>query len=255
MTRDLTPEPWPHGVGLATFDEIDSTQSEARRRLTAGENGPAWIVAKRQTAGHGRRGRAWTSPNGNLAGTWFGRPDIAISAAPQVSFVAALAVHDLVDRYVPGRCALKWPNDPLIDGAKVSGILPDSASRADGRLDWLMVGIGVNLAIAPTDTPYPATSIAAATGVAPDPDVALTILANAWDRRFAEWREMGFTATRRAWLDRAFGLGKPLIVHLADETFAATFEGLDDSGALIAGLPEGRRRLVSAGDVFPVRQD
>lgn len=248
----MTPEPWPAHLGLDVFDEIDSTQTEARRRALAGRAGPEWIVARRQTAGHGRRGRAWDSPTGNLMATWFGRPDIEIARAPQVSFVAALAVADLLDRYAPGLCTLKWPNDPFLDGAKVSGILPDSAGRSDGKLDWLMVGFGVNLALAPSDTPYPAISIAQVTGTVPDPDVALTILANAWERRLAAWQREGFEGTRAAWLARAHGLGRPIEVRLPAETFGAVFEGLDASGALQARLPDGTLRSVAAGDVFPV---
>lgn len=251
---DLTPEPWPPYLALDSYDEIDSTHSEARRRAMAGHPGNVWIVAHRQTAGHGRRGRAWESPRGNLMANILIRPEIEIAAAPQVSFVAALAVADLLDRCAPGRCTLKWPNDPLLDGRKAAGILPDSAGRSDGRLDWLTVGFGVNLATSPDDAPYPTASVAAVTGTAPDPDIALSILANAWERRFAEWRAGGFAAVRAAWLARAHGIGKPVKVQLAEESFVGQFEGLDESGALVARLPDGRVRHVAAGDVFPVRQ-
>lgn len=248
----MTPEPWPAEFGLEVFDEIDSTQTEARRRAQAGDSGPVWIVARRQTAGHGRRGRAWTSPAGNLMATVLMRPAIAIAEAPQVSFVAALAVADLLDRCAPGRCTLKWPNDPLLDGRKAAGVLPDSAGRADGTLDWLLVGFGVNLASSPDDTPYPTASVAAVTGLAPDPDIALGVLANAWKRRFEDWQARGFGPTREAWLARAHGLGRDVRVQLPDETFTARFEGLTDTGALVARLPSGETRLVAAGDVFPV---
>jgi BirA family biotin operon repressor/biotin-[acetyl-CoA-carboxylase] ligase len=248
----MTPEPWPPGFGLEVFDEIDSTQSEARRRALAGESGPTWFVARRQTAGHGRRGRSWHSPHGNLMATVFMRPVVDIASAPQVSFVAALAVSDLLDRYAPGHCTLKWPNDPLLDGRKAAGILPDSAGRSDGKLDWLLVGFGVNLATSPDDAPYPTASISQLTGATPDPDIALSILATAWQRRFEAWQAHGFAAIRQAWLARAHGIGKDIRVQLPDETFTARFEGLDDAGALIARLPSGATRLVSAGDVFPV---
>ena len=249
----MTPEPWPGHFRLDTFNEIDSTHSEARRRAMAGDPGNVWIVARRQTAGHGRRGRAWVSPVGNLMANVLIRPDIEIASAPQVSFVAALAVSDLLDRCAPGHCTLKWPNDPLLDGRKAAGVLPDSAGRSDGRLDWLTVGFGVNLASSPDDATYPTHSVAAVTGTAPDPDIALTVLANAWERRFAQWREGGFPAIRAAWLARAHGIGKPVMVQLADETFVARFEGLDETGALVGRLADGRVRHVSAGDVFPVR--
>ncbi|BCW89456.1 Bifunctional ligase/repressor BirA [Alphaproteobacteria bacterium SO-S41] len=248
----MTPEPWPAGTGLEVFDEIDSTQSEARRRALVGEIGPTWIVARRQTAGHGRRGRSWHSPVGNLMTTVLLRPEVEIANAPQISFVAALAVADLFERLAPGHCTLKWPNDPLLDGRKAAGVLPDSAGRSDGRLDWLLVGFGVNLATSPDDAPYPTASVAQITGAAPDPDIALTILANAWQRRFDAWQTNGFAAIRTAWLARAHGLQKDVRVQLPNETFTARFEGLDETGALIARLPSGETRLVSAGDVFPV---
>ena len=251
----MTPEPWPAHLDLETYDEIDSTHQEARRRAAAGHPGNIWIVARRQTAGHGRRGRAWDSPNGNLMANVLIRPDVEIARAPQVSFVAALAVADLLDRCAPGHCTLKWPNDPLLDGRTAAGILPDSAGRADGKLDWLTVGFGVNLATSPTDAPYPTASVASVTGHAPDPDVALTILASAWERRFAEWRMGGFGPVRTAWLARAHGLGQDIKVQLPDETFLARFEGLDDSGALIARTPDGYVRHVAAGDVFPGRPE
>ncbi len=251
----LTPEPWPSHLALDSYDENDTTHSEERRRAMAGHPGGVWITARRQTAGHGRRGRAWASPAGNLMANVLLRPEIDIASAPQVSFVAALAVADLLDRCVPGHCTLKWPNDPLLDGHKAAGILPDSAGRSDGRLDWLTIGFGVNLATSPSDAPYPTQSVAGLTGVAPDPDIALTVLANAWERRFAEWRAGGFPAIRAAWLARAHGVGKPVIVQLPGETFVGRFDGLDDSGALICRLADGAIRHVAAGDVFPVRAE
>lgn len=241
---------WPAAYGLETFSEIDSTQSEARRRAAAGEPGPLWIVARRQTAGYGRRGRSWSTFTGNLMASVLMRPQVEIARAAQISFVAALAVADLFDSLVPGRCTLKWPNDALLDGRKAAGILPDTGSRGDGTLDWLIVGFGVNLASSPFDAPYPTSSVAAITNAVPDFDMALVTLAASWDRRFTEWRQDGFAPIRKAWLARAHGVGQPVTVRLADETFEAIFEGLDDTGALVARLPGGSTRLIAAGDVF-----
>lgn len=248
----MTPERWPDAFGLEVFDEIDSTQSEARRRALAGASGPVWIMAKRQTAGHGRRGRVWHSPTGNLMTSVLLRPDVAIADAPQISFVAALAVADVFDLYAPGRCLLKWPNDPLLDGRKAAGVLPDSAGRADGRLDWLIVGFGLNLSSSPQDVPYPTISLAEATGTPPDADIVITQLANAWARRFSDWQARGFGSIREAWLARAFGIGSDIKVQLDAGSFVARFEGLDDRGGLIARLPDGQMRHIAAGDIFPV---
>lgn len=150
----MTPAP------LVILDEIDSTNAEARRLAEAGEAGPRWIVARRQTAGRGRRGRKWETEQGNLAATLLITTPKSAAEAAQATFVAALAVADLLDVFVsPALVSIKWPNDVLLDGVKVSGILVESGAHANGDL-WLAVGIGVNLAHAPDDTERGATSIA-----------------------------------------------------------------------------------------------
>ena len=143
---------------VETYDELDSTNAEARRRAEAGEGGPVWITAGRQTAGRGRRGRAWSTETGNLAAPLLTTTDVSAAEAAQLSFVAALAACDLADAWLgEGAARLKWPNDVLVFGRKAVGILVESGSRPDGRL-WLAIGIGVNLAHSPTDTERPATS-------------------------------------------------------------------------------------------------
>src|SRR5262249_47981168 len=137
----------PAGYELASFDDIDSTNEEARRRAGAGARGPLWIWAQRQTAGRGRRGRAWESPLGNLSCTLLFAPHATAAAAARLSFVASLAVRDLVAELLPdAEVKVKWPNDVLLDGRKTSGILLESAGETgSGDLPWLAVGIGVNL--------------------------------------------------------------------------------------------------------------
>src|SRR3954470_13498402 len=152
----MSPDPVP----VLSFDELDSTNAEARRRAEAGEGGPVWITAARQTAGRGRRGRNWSTETGNLAATLLTSTDVPAAEAAQLSFVAALAACDLADTCVgQGAARLKWPNDVLVFGKKAVGILVESGARPDGRL-WLAVGIGVNLAHAPIDTERPATCFA-----------------------------------------------------------------------------------------------
>ena len=139
------------------YDELDSTNAEARRRAEAGDVGPLWITAAIQTAGRGRRGRAWSTQRGNLAATLLMLTDRPAAEAAQMSFVAALAACDLADTCLgAGAARLKWPNDVLVHGDKAVGILVESGARPDGRL-WLAVGIGVNLKHAPSGVDRPAT--------------------------------------------------------------------------------------------------
>jgi BirA family biotin operon repressor/biotin-[acetyl-CoA-carboxylase] ligase len=238
-------------VPLLRFDEIDSTNAEARRRAEAGETGPVWLTAAVQTAGRGRRGRSWESPTGNLAATYLFTTDKPAAEAAQVSFVAALAVADLADTCVgPERVSLKWPNDPLVMGLKASGILVESGAFATGGL-WLAVGIGVNLAHSPVAADRPATAFAEHMQTAPPkPRAALDLLAAAFDRWLARWRAEGFAPIAAAWSARAHGLGEPCVARLPGEEVHGVAEGLDSDGALRLRLDDGAIRRITAGDVF-----
>jgi BirA family biotin operon repressor/biotin-[acetyl-CoA-carboxylase] ligase len=245
----------PAGTTHRHFVEIDSTNEEARRLGEAGEPGPVWITAEVQTAGRGRRGRAWVSPSGNFMGTLFIRPQATPRKAAELSFVAAVAVHDAVASLVPPGLRpglkLKWPNDLLHEGRKCAGILLESSGVAGAELSWLAIGMGLNLAAHPDNMEFPATSLAALGQGDVTPADALAALAAAFDARMTQWRDVqGFAAIREAWLARAAGLGGPITVRLADETFTGTFEGLAPDGALDVRLADGSRRAISAGDVF-----
>lgn len=233
------------------LEEIDSTNAEARRRADAGETGPIWIAARRQSAGKGRRGRAWETGEGNLAATLLLTTDKPPAEAAQVSFVAALAVADLARAHMADELVrLKWPNDPLVGGRKVSGILIESGRRPDGRL-WLACGVGVNLARPPEAAERPATSFAEhALGGAPYPVQALDGLAQTFADWLSVWTTEGFPAIAKAWTARAHGLNEPCIARLGDETVEGIAEGLDDDGALRLRLPTGQIRRITAGDVF-----
>jgi BirA family biotin operon repressor/biotin-[acetyl-CoA-carboxylase] ligase len=246
----------PAGYSVAIFDEIDSTNEEARRRAAAGERGPLWITARRQNAGRGRRGREWVSPEGNLMATLLIAPGVAPPEAARLSFVAALAVHDLVAAYAKhANVRVKWPNDVLVDGKKVAGILLES-SGTEGQdiVPWLAIGIGVNLGQAPTDAAYPATFVGAH-GSAPSPAEALAELAEAWETRFRVWRVSGFSAIRDAWLAVAAGIGQQVEIRLPTETLQGRFETLMPDGALSLLLPSGARRAITAGEVFFAAKD
>lgn len=250
------PPGWPAGVGLSEFREIDSTNEEARRQAAAGARGPLWIRAETQSAGRGRRGRSWTSEPGNLFATLLAAPGCALPRAAEISFVAGLAVHDAACAAAPAladRLSLKWPNDLLLDGAKVSGILIETAAGPGGhdeRDPLLAVGIGVNLASHPQDVPYPAGDLAQA-GVRIAARDFLARLAAAMQARMRQWQDEGFGAVRAAWLGRAAGLGGPMTVRLPDGEITGEFVSLDADGALaLRTAPDGTLRRITAGDVF-----
>ena len=235
---------------IVVLEEIDSTNAEARRRAEAGEAGPLWLVGLHQTAGRGRRGRAWETGECNLAATLLFRTDKPPAEAAQVSFVAALAVADLLARYVPDPLiSLKWPNDPLLGGLKVSGVLVESGASPVGGL-WLAVGIGVNLKRKPMNAERPATAIAAYLEVAPTPQEAAEVLAEAFERWLRTWDVLGFPAIADAWTARAHGLGEPCVARLGHETVEGIAEVLDADGALRLRLADGSFRRITAGDVF-----
>lgn len=236
------------------LDTVDSTNAEARRRAEAGEGGPLWITAREQTAGRGRRGRSWSMSRGNLAATLLMTTDRAPADAARIAFVSALAVADLADAYVPAELVkLKWPNDVLVDGKKLSGALIESGRMSDGRL-WLALGIGVNLARAPTVLDRPVTALAdhlrSDIRAAPSPEEALSVLAAALARRIAQWDREGFEAIAAAWSARAANLGQRCTAALPGETVEGLAEALEPDGALRLRLGDGSIRRITAGDVF-----
>jgi len=238
----------PHPFRLHAFERIDSTNDEARRQALSGAPEFTLVLAREQSAGRGRRGNSWVSPAGNLHCSLLLRPKGSAAAAAQLGFAAALAAAETVERLVSAAAvAVKWPNDVLLGGGKVAGILLESRSAGDG-IDFLVIGIGVNLAAHPADTPYPATSLAA-WGAEVTPDRALPILG----ARLLAWYEAwgrGFAALRAAWLARAAGVGGPIRVRLQEGEVAGRFDGLDETGRLLLGTAEGRR-AIAAGEVFP----
>lgn len=240
---------------VMVHDAIGSTNAEARRLAEAGQAGPLWIAARTQTAGHGRRGRGWSSPVGNLSATLLIKTARPPAEAAQASFVAALAAHDLACAYVPPSLArLKWPNDLEVAGRKAAGILVESGARAEGGL-WLAVGIGVNLVHAPSGVERPATTLAdhlASGAPPPEFDAALKLLAEAFAQRWRLWEEGGFAAVADAWTGRAAHLGRPCAARLPQETVEGIAEGLDPDGALRLRLADGAVRRITAGDVFPM---
>lgn len=248
----------PPGWRLVCCETVASTNDEAKRFARAGAPQRTVVWALEQTAGRGRRGRRWASPRGNLYASLVLRPDCSPESAARLGFAAALAIGDALTRLVPGLAGLacKWPNDVLLGGRKIAGILLESeigrAAEVGGgdKLAFVVVGIGINLAAAPDDAEFPATSLGAEGCAVPDPAATLEALIHCFDVWERRWREEGFAPLRDAWLARAAALGQPIEVRLEGRTLHGRFADLDQHGALVLESPDGPR-LISAGDVFP----
>ncbi len=245
---------WPEGVDRRVLESVDSTNAEAAR-IAPGLAGPCWIMALRQTAARGRRGRAWANPQGNFAATLVLRPTEPPAQAALRSFVAALALRDALVTLTGQEAAfrLKWPNDVLVNGGKLAGILLESAGQGGG-MAHLAIGIGVNLARAPAAAllgpeAVPPASLAAETGVSVTPLQFLETLAPAYDRRERQFVTYGFAPIRTAWLAHAARLGAPVTARTGRETLTGTFETVDETGNLLLKTGDGRR-AIPAADVF-----
>ena len=244
---------WPRGYGHLPLATVSSTLDEAARRYPD-FSGPTWISARVQTAARGRRGRPWRNPEGNLAATLV-LPGLAPDTAALRSFTASLALFDVCVA-VTGRTeafALKWPNDVLLNGGKLAGILLEGLT-AGGQMAGLAIGIGVNLAAAPgSDAVEPGAlrpvSLMGETGVSVTPDDFLGELAPAYAHWEAQLATFGFEPLRTAWMARAARLGETLIARLPAEEITGVFREVDAAGHLVLSTPGGLRRI-AAGDVF-----
>jgi biotin-[acetyl-CoA-carboxylase] ligase BirA-like protein len=244
------------GVRLLAFDELDSTNEEARRRvLEEGERGPLWIVARRQTRGRGRLGRDWISVPGNLHASLVLSDGVTPEAAPQLGFVAGVATIEAVRALLPGESgfALKWPNDILLHRAKLGGVLLEGLALVSGDerrppAGVVVVGLGVNCVAAPEGLPYPAVALGEG---APSAEALFAALSDAFCATLKLWAAgSGFAEIRRKWLDAAAGVGESVHVRLAQgEEIEGRFETIDPSGRLVIASGAARR-VIDAGDVI-----
>lgn len=238
-------------VGIIGFDEIDSTNAEALRRAAQGEQGPLWITAQRQTLGRGRAGRSWVSAPGALAATLMFRPACAPAHLPQLSLVAGVATYDAIAAALSADAKsalrLKWPNDVLLGGAKVSGILVESMML--GQTFTAAIGIGINVDVSPEVSGRAVVSLArhGATRSAAEIGISLYDQLARW---LETWRGgADFARVRTAWLARAGDLGEAMTINAGEGPVAGRFAGLDTDGALRLDVGEGLVRRFAFGDV------
>jgi BirA family biotin operon repressor/biotin-[acetyl-CoA-carboxylase] ligase len=240
---------FPARFRLIEHAELDSTNSEALRLAGEGAADGTVIWARTQTAGRGRQGRAWQSLTGNLAISFLLRPGVPPVRLPELSLLAAVALCDALAPMLPENAgpALKWPNDVLLGGAKIAGILLEAAGNGA-----VVIGIGVNVAHAPAPETisYQATRLAdhAPAATVPDLVAALGAVLAAWLDR---WQSDGFAPVLQAWRARGPKVGDPVQVRAGSDIVAGTYRDLSPEGALLLDTPTGLRR-VTAGDVLPL---
>ena len=246
------------GYRLAAFDQVGSTNTEAMARARDGDRGSIWFVTSEQTAGKGRRQRAWIAPRGNLAASILEVMNVPPAVAATLGFAAGLAEEAALEkvsleaalRLGEGRprYALKWPNDVLVGGKKLVGIGLEAEIIGD-RLA-VVVGMGTNVVAAPEGTPTPAVSLAAL-GVQISAEELFSALSDAWVEFRGIWDNgRGFAEIRKLWLERAAGLGEKVAINTGTTTLEGIFDTIDDTGCLIVRTADGRRLPVAAGEVF-----
>ncbi|WP_024575302.1 MULTISPECIES: biotin--[acetyl-CoA-carboxylase] ligase [unclassified Afipia] len=256
MAFALGPRARAQNYRVEAFDSIGSTNAEALERARAGERGPLWLVTDLQTAGRGRRQREWVSPRGNLAATILESVDVQPPVAATLGFAAGLALEAALQtmsmeyRMRSGASVqflLKWPNDVLANGKKLSGILLEAETF--GRDLCVAVGMGTNVISAPEGTPYPATSLAAL-GITAGAGDLFMALSDAWAEFRGIWDNgRGFGEIRSRWLDRAAGLGEAVSIQSSGTSVEGIFETIDETGCLIIAGHDGKRTPIAAGDV------
>ena len=260
MTFSLGSKATSAGYRLAAFDQTGSTNAEAMSRAREGERGPVWFVTSEQTAGRGRRQRAWIAPRGNLASSVLEVMDISPAVAATLGFAAGLSLESALQKLSieanmrragsdPLKFFLKWPNDVLVGRQKLAGILLEAEAVAGNRLA-VVVGIGTNVIAAPEGTPTPATSLAAL-GVHVGAEELFAALSDAWVEFRGIWDNgRGFAEIRKLWLERAAGLGERVAIQTGTVTVEGTFDTIDETGCLIVRTPEGKYMPIAAGEVY-----
>ncbi|MFN7055535.1 biotin--[acetyl-CoA-carboxylase] ligase [Hyphomonas sp.] len=234
---------WP----VFRFDQIDSTNTEAKRRAATGRFEDQWLVAGQQSAGRGRQGKAWLSPLGNLYATALFSEPGGIPVALRIPFAAALAVSDTLTRFAgTAGIQLKWPNDVRADGQKVSGILVETGGG--DPVHWIAAGIGINVSAMPDNPGQPATTLSALCGQPVDVNAVFETLRASFAARLLQART-GFESLRTDWLARAEGLGQAVSVRTGDQAVEGVFEDMEADGGLRLRLPDGSARIIRAGEV------
>lgn len=247
----MSTDPWPEGYDWILHEELDSTNAEAAR-IAEHLHRPTWIMARNQTNARGRRGRRWSNPKGNFSATLVLKPLGGPQAASLRSFMAANALYETLSHWCDrSALSLKWPNDVLLNGGKVAGILLESAGRG-GATEWLSIGIGVNLLDTPDgvrDPSFPPVCVKTETGERIEPDDFLRILADNYATEEMILDRLGFQPIRQRWLERAARLGEIITARTVRDEVTGRFATVDELGQLVLETPRGRV-AIPAADVY-----
>lgn len=240
----------PEGFDLQAFLSLDSTNKEAARKIADGASSGLWVTAGEQSGGRGRGGREWVSKPGNLYASLIYETQEDIYGAAQLSFVTALAVRDAVFEFLQLQdIKCKWPNDVLVAGKKISGILLESCAAKETGKNYVIIGIGINIVHHPKVALYEATHINEQTEREYCHADVFVVLAEKMAFWLALWKEKGFDPIRESWLSSARGIGEQITVRLPNEQLIGRFVDLDRDGALKLDVDD-EIKLIHSGDVF-----
>ena len=234
------------------YSVLGSTNDQTRTLISAGKVPPNFIVvASKQTSGRGRAGKAWQSMPGNLFCSFALAPSVPAIRLSEISLVVAVALQAAIASVLPfsSKPKIKWPNDILIDGSKISGILLEVMKTPGQDCSTVITGVGVNIVSRPRSLDRPSTCLLDF-GYAGDAQSFLEILTGQFLSCMAGWEKNGFNSVRQAWLDHAVGLGEEIAIRCGNILQEGLFETLDGTGALVLRLPGGSLRTITAGDVF-----
>lgn len=242
----------PSGTSAFFYDTCKSTNATAVAEGIKGISSPTWFIAGEQTAGKGRRGREWKSIQGNLYCSYLFRPKELNSILTVLPFIVSLAIRDML---LAQGCSsetvkCKWPNDVLLDEQKISGVLIETSAVSNKPPSFIVIGIGINLADSPSDTVFPATSVAQVLEKNIETAASFKTLAFALDHRLSQWSHRNASKTIEEWSRHAWGIGTKRQINLHNESFHATLIGLETDGALKLKMDDGIIKRIYAGDVF-----
>ena len=245
---------WVHKYNLVMYDTIDSTNAAALRLVHNGVKGNLVIHAKQQTDGKGRHGKEWISGEGNFYLSILLDPTFTIQSGSGLSFVTALAIKDAFAQILGvsySELKFKWPNDILLNGKKIGGILLETSSTPHKNIpSWFIVGVGINLMNFPDNTDFPATSLRHE-GFGEIPcNLMLNAFMDSFAKRYNIWHNRGFGMLKLEWLDSAYNLNMPVSIHFKGKRISGIFEGIDDVGSLLMRLEDGQLHKIIAGEVF-----
>ena len=238
----------PPPLKLVELGTVGSTNDHAKNLAKNGY--PAWtaVWAHEQTQGRGRQGNVWSSLPGNLFMSVLLRPKTSAARIGQLSFLCGVAVANVLESFLPAGNAvhLKWPNDVLLNGKKLAGILLETEHQGVQTTPWVVAGIGVNI----TDAPAGAVSLRHVGVTSYDAGHLLEFICTELYMLVKKWEKGGFQDIRQAWLSRAWKLGEPISARLPKETLTGTFEGLDQMGSLLLRMQDGSERMIVSGEVY-----